>query len=73
MSSERIHSLPLSNVSRFSIPCSLTGDNEKAAAKFCVVATLLLHKALKAADSRRRGSQRWLSSLCKPVQCLESG
>ena len=73
MSSERIRSLPLSNVSRFSIPRCLTGNSEKAAAKFCVVATLLLHKALKAADRRRRGSQRWSSFWCHPVHSRELG
>ena len=51
MSSERIRSLPLSNISRFSISCCLTGDSEKAAAELYVVATLLLQKA---ADRRRR-------------------
>ena len=45
MLSERISSLPLSNVSRFSIPCCSTGDSKMVIAKFCVVATLLLHKA----------------------------
>ena len=37
---ERISSLPLSNVSRYSTPCSLTGDSESAVIKLCIVVTL---------------------------------